>query len=600
MILGAAVAASALTSRPAAAQRPDFVGDTLRVEVGSRASATMPVRTRSVEVLGRDRLALLPVRTLAEALRWSVGVELLQRSPAQADVSIRGAGFEQVLVLVDGARMSDPQTGHFDLDLAVPLEQVERIEILRGPASALYGADAVGGVVNVVTRAGAAGWAARVEGGSDAVAGAALSGGVVSERLALRAGAGHDRSDGHRPGTDYEVTQAHARLSTPAAGGRVTADAAFARRAFGAQDFYVPSFPAFERTETLAASLGWASAPGAAWTVLPRLDYRRHEDDFVLKRDDPSFYRNRHTSSQLGGEVVVRRAVAGGVDAAFGAEARREALWSSSLGERTETRTALFAEAALAADAASATFGLRGDGHEAYGAFVSPSAAASLRLGDAVRLRASAGRSFRAPTWTERYYRDPAHEADPELAPERAWSGDLGADVAPGAGTTLRLTGWLRRSTDLIDWARPEGAGSTERWRTRNVQSATFRGLEAELAAERLGAQWTLGGSLLDVQAESADGFESKYALRPVTRRLTAGVARPIGTRLHAGLFGQAGTRADGTDFRQLDARLSLRMIGGEIRLDVTNLTDADYPDPALPQVSAPGRAWTVGFSRSW
>ena len=71
-----------------------------------------------------------------------------------ADLSIRGSTFEQVLVLVDGVRMSDPQTGHFDLDLAVPLERVERIEILRGPASAVYGADALGGVVNVVTRDG--------------------------------------------------------------------------------------------------------------------------------------------------------------------------------------------------------------------------------------------------------------------------------------------------------------------------------------------------------------------------------------------------------------------------------------------------------------
>jgi hypothetical protein len=112
--------------------------------LGSRVSAELPLRTRSVQVLDRPTLESLPARSVAEALRWATGWSLGSRSPAQTDLSIRGGSFEQVLVLVDGVRMSDPQTGHFDLDLAVPLDRVERIEILRGPASAQYGSDAWG------------------------------------------------------------------------------------------------------------------------------------------------------------------------------------------------------------------------------------------------------------------------------------------------------------------------------------------------------------------------------------------------------------------------------------------------------------------------
>ena len=131
--------------------------DTLQVQVGSRLSPQLPVLTRSVQLFGREEIDALPVRTISGLLEWATSVEVQSRSPAQSDLGIRGAGFEQVVVLVNGVRMSDPQTGHFDLDLAVPLDQVERVEILRGPASAVYGADAVGGVVNIVTRGGGPG-----------------------------------------------------------------------------------------------------------------------------------------------------------------------------------------------------------------------------------------------------------------------------------------------------------------------------------------------------------------------------------------------------------------------------------------------------------
>ena len=162
--LALAVALSSL-SVPLSAQLPPLARlDTLRVEVASRIASGFPARSRVVQVLTEEDLRLLPVRTVAEALRWMTAADLQSRSPAQADLSFRGSTFEQVLVLVDGVRMSDPQTGHFDLDLAVPLDRVARIEVLEGPASALYGADALGGVVNVVTREGgtrASGWFER-------------------------------------------------------------------------------------------------------------------------------------------------------------------------------------------------------------------------------------------------------------------------------------------------------------------------------------------------------------------------------------------------------------------------------------------------------
>src|SRR5690606_16014980 len=108
--------------------------------------------TRAVQVITADDIRRTPARTVAEVLAWTLGADVLSRSPAQTDLALRGGTFGQVLVLVDGVRMSDPQTGHFNLDLAVPLGEIERIEVLRGGASTTYGSDAMTGVVNVVTR----------------------------------------------------------------------------------------------------------------------------------------------------------------------------------------------------------------------------------------------------------------------------------------------------------------------------------------------------------------------------------------------------------------------------------------------------------------
>jgi vitamin B12 transporter len=375
-----AILAGLLLAAPAAAaaQAPPYAIDTVRVEVGSRASATLPVQTRGVQVITAEALARLPVRDVSEALRWALAVDVMPRSPAQADVAIRGSSFEQVLVLVDGVRVSDPQTGHFHLNLAVPLAQVERIEVLRGVASALYGSDAMGGVINVVTRRGRGSDAAvRAEVGSFGTTALALSGRGGGERLRVDAAADLQRSDGHRPGTDYRVAQGRIAVEAPLAGRVLRAHMARAARDFGADAFYAP-FPSYEETRTTTADLAWLAAPGGRGGVDVRVSLRDHDDDFVLRREDPAFYRNLHTSTQRGAEVTGRHELGAGVRVAGGAEGFRESLRSTNLGDRSEDRAGLFGEVvAPAGRAAMLSAGVRGDWHSEYGGFVAPSAAAA-------------------------------------------------------------------------------------------------------------------------------------------------------------------------------------------------------------------------------
>ena len=589
--LFAATTVAVTAPAPVAAQDRVYGLDTIPVMVGSRLQAAS---ARAVEIITADQIASLPVRTLMDALDWALSVDLQPRSPAQADISMRGGSFEQILVLVDGVRMSDPQTGHFDLDLAVPLERIERIEILRGAASAVYGADAFGGVINVVTKGSRATPSAtvRLEGGSFGEAAGGLEAGGAIGAWDLSGGASYDQGDGHRDGTDYTVGQAQARLAGDVAGGRLTVTGGYAWRDFGAADFYAP-FPSYEETRTRTGSAQWGGPLSDRVTLTMGAALREHDDDFVLRRGDPAFYQNIHASNQTQFESSLGIDL-GASDLVIGAEWASESINSNALGEREQERAAAFAELAVARGSVSGQVGMRLDQRDELSeTFVSPSASVAWAASDAFRLRASTARAFRAPTWTDRYYEDPANLGNPNLEVEKGWSVEAGADWTAG-GVLLSGTVFRRNTDNLIDWARLD-SDPNARWETRNVESADFTGLE--LSVDRLTAgalDLRAGASFVSLETSENPGFFSKSSLRPLTRSIMvgAGTALPAGIRMELLLQHRRRTRSEQGEF--LDLRLSLPVRTGEIWVDGANLLDDPMPD--LTGFAVAGRSLRVGF----
>jgi len=599
----AAVLLLATATPGLALQDVRFTLDTMRVAVASRTAGSVAAATRTVEVLDRTAIERIPARTLHDLLARVTGADVLARSPASADLGLRGSSYEQVVVLVDGVSVSDDQTGHFDLDFAVPLEAVERIEILRGSGSALFGPDAIGGAINIVTAGGGARSRVRVEGGSFGTALIDADGGSHVGAAWLRAGGGWSRSDGHRTGTDYEARLARAALELPLATGRLQANLGYGARDFGAADFYGP-FDSYEETRALTASLRWRPAQTGRLEIEPVLSLRRHRDHFILRRTDPAFYQNLHTNWRLGGEVVARWQATSSVDLAAGATADRMSLRSERLGDLDESRAAGFAEFVAGGDGnAALAAGLRADWHSAYGSFLSPSLAASWRASPWLRLRASVDRGFRAPTWTERFYEDPANIGDPDLGPERFWSAEIGAAVASAHRARLDVVAFMRRADRLIDWAKPAGSPDGTPWQTTNIEDATFRGVELMASLTRvLAADWTLRASSISFSDDVTDGIESKYALRPLTRTASIESAFDLlhgfalSTRLgHARRAASAASAETGDDkpYTLLDARLSWRRGRVTVFADATNLTDTQYLDVSMRP--APGQALQLG-----
>ena len=496
--------------------------DTVTV-VASRTH--MPGAARAVDVITREQIAASSAHNLDDVLSTVMGVDIYSRSAAQADVSIRGSSPEQVAVLVDGVRMTDVQSAHYTLDVAVPLESIERIEILRGVGSALYGPDAVGGVINIVTRRQQTG-EARVRSGSFGSVGGGLADGLSRDAFSLAGAADFDKSDGHRDGTDYRIGQGRLSLTTPTPGGLVRTNVALGVRDFGASDFYAP-YNSIERTTTTTLDSRWDESVGD-WNVALSGSTRRHQDHYVLIRGDPSFYENRHESWQTIGDLVATRA-AGPVALAFGTEGVHDQLSSARLGAHRDWRAALFGEATMGnSSAPMADLGLRGDHSSVYGDFFSPSLSVSAPIATWLSAHGSGGAGFRAPTWTERFYTDPANQGDPDLQPERFWTGDLGARAAAGAWS-FDVTGFARRATNLIDWVKPAGAPATALWQTMNVGTATrYRGIESSLDLPALdGVRGSLFADGLTLTSSQGASLVGKYALRPITRQTGVRVATP-------------------------------------------------------------------------
>ena len=588
----AATVSATLSAQAPAPQRLDTIRVTSRIAPDAGAAQ------RSVEFIGREAIDRLPARTVTDLLEMALGADVQRRSPAQADLAIRGSSLGQVLVLVNGVRVSDLQTGHFDLDLAVPLDAVARIEILRGPGATLYGPDAIGGVVNVVTRQGEPWTRARIHGGSFGTVGGGLGSGASigsSGTTVVQVSGDAERSSGHRDGADYEIMQATAGVTSDVGTGSLAFEVGLAARDFGAADFYAPA-PSFERTRSQTAALRLASGHANGWRGSAALSTRRHSDDFILRRNDPAFYRNRHTSWQHAIELSARRAIRDHLGIAIGAEGLEASLASERLGDRREQRIAGFGELTLGtARSANVSAGVRVDHSTTLRTFASPTIAASLPLHRLLRLRGSAARGLRAPSWTERHYRDPANTANPDLGPERFWAAELGARATPSWGF-VDAAAFIRRATDLIDWVRPVDAPPTTPWTTANLEAATYRGVEAGVTVPDVaGFGVGLTATELAFEAAAADTVIGKYALRPLTRVLGARLDRALGSRLRLSVDARHARRAREAGYTLAHVRTAYRVGALTAHLDLTNLLGASYLDASGR--AAAGRALVAGVS---
>jgi iron complex outermembrane receptor protein len=557
--------------------------------------AEMGTVTRTLTVITREQIEALPAHSIADVLRLAASVDVRARGVrgGQTDFAVRGANFGQVLILVDGVRMNDAQSGHHNGDIPVALDDVERIEILYGPGSALFGADAFGGTVNVITRRSIEQPTLLAQGGSFGLAGGRGAAGFERGSLRQTVGISTERSSGFIYDRDYASVIARARTSV---GDRSSVSVAFLRKEFGANNFYGGSAPSREWTNQALIAGDHEFGAAAGWTFTARGSYRTHGDRFIFNQEVPALSDNRHRTHAVLGDVVASRRVDAG-SITVGVETGGDWIRSTNLGDHELGRISAFGEwrhqmsRQVQVDAA-----LRVDRYSQFGASWNPSVGVGWWASDAVRLRASAAKAFRVPTFTERYYSDPANLARADVGPETAWAGEGGADLFLRGGWMVQATVFGRADSDVIDWLRPT---TLDRWQTYNVRDVDTLGVE--LSAQKTFARGAfVSAQFTEVDLDAAAVTQlSKYVLDYAPRSLTAAGLLPLPGAFHVAprIEYRRRSRPTGTsDYVLLDARVGRRLTRQvDLFVEGSNLLDQEYQE--IAGVRMPGATVAVGVA---
>jgi iron complex outermembrane receptor protein len=576
-------------SEPATSSAPDLV------VIGTPLPAAPGELGRAVEVLPPEVLRGSGAFSVPGILERASSVSVAERGSGgvQADLSLRGSTFQQVLLTIDGLPFADAQTAHHNMDLPFPPGALGQVTVIPGPGSALFGPAAFAGVVDLsLRRPDSSGQRIDAAYGAFETRRFEVVSDAVAEPSAATVVASYLASGGFMPGTDHTVWRLWGSAYHDFEHAGVRVSLGHADKDFGARDFYA-DFPSRERTETTLVDVAPDLQMPGGWQVGAIARFRQHKDDFVLIEDDPSVYRNRHRTESVTARLTLRSPGWGFGQTAVGVEREDSDLESSNLGNRVASRHALFAQHRVDGDVASADLGLRLDDHRDWGTEVTPSLGLTGSVGERVRLHASAGRAIRPPDFTERYYTDPRNVGDADLRPEEAWGGEAGAEFRLAAGCDLSVTYFRRETDDLLDYVRP---AADVPWQAVNHGAVTFQGGEIGARAGSGSVSGWMRYRYLDTDADTG-ALQSKYALNVPRHDAGAGcTVRLADITLVSTIRYRGVPTLD--DYWLLSARVSRRLGAATLYAGGQNLLDERYEEiPGVPTAGAYGEA---GIELDW
>lgn len=619
------------------------VADSIRIslEEVDITAARIPEKTRQSarinRIITRKEIELSPARDLAGILESIPDIDVRQRGPGgvQADISFRGGTFDQTAVLINGVNFTDPQTGHFQLDIPIPLSLIQRIEVLSGSDVKSLGSNAFAGAINIVTGVPEKKRVhALLIGGQHGLLEAGIDAANRSGRWYQLSGVGYQVSDGYRENTDFknltgcfQIGYNHKRLD-------ISILAAGLKKAFGANSFYSIKYPnQFEQTGSGFTTLQ-AYLQGKV-NFRQSVYYKLHTDEFALFRSNPpSWYiaPNYHLTQVAGSKTDAWFSSSLG-KTAFGIEYRRESIWSTVLGNLSENTKRISGvdlveynhfgvrdHFSLSAEHQLITGKVKWNGgvvlHDVRAAKnyfqVYPGLDISYTASSTWRSFFSFNRAFRLPTFTELYYKSPTNQGNAQLLPETAWNAETGAEYHSG-GFSGKLLGFYRFATQSIDWVR---AVDETIWHAENLGRIRTWGIETGLTwspVKTFGIAKSIEhfdfGYRYYFQHHQVENWFSQYVLDYLKWKMTAGLSVKIGEPFHlsASLVWQErnGTytsfdqlqnmiEVDYKPFTTVDIKLSYKLKWITFIAECSNLLNQAYFD--LGGVPQPGTWLKAGF----
>ncbi len=596
---------------------------------GTRAPLPADKAVRLVQVLDRQAIQASSAQSVNDLLKQVAGVDVRQRGAfgIQTDISVNGGTEDQLTVLINGINISNPHTGHLTFDLPVNIDDIERIEVIEGGASRVYGCQAFSGAINIVTRTDNDNHLqAHAYGGSYGTAGANAGLTLTTSDFNNRLSGGYVRSDGGTYNDDFNKANAYWRGRYSSDHIQATIQAGLSTMNYGANTFYgTGSDSQYEENRRYLVS---ASAEYKGQVNIPvQLYWNRSLDHYVWMRANPEAYQNFHQTNVYGANAGANTTWTLG-KTAIGIELRRENILSTRLGKELpegeqhkvpghnayykykdgRTNLGLYLEHNILIDNATISLGLLANDNTAVtgGMRLYPGIDISWRLGQ-MKLFASFNQSLRTPTYTDLYYNGPGLEGNSQLKPEKSTDWHVGATFT-AEGFNTQVKAFYRKGTDMIDWVKKTGETvyTTANSDIDNIGAEMLTSVDlARLLPSTPLRQLTLGycyNFKHRVNTEQQASYASRLTF--LRHKLTATLQHNVFSHLDAqwnltlknrhGEFDNAKTgqtQKYGT-FATLDLKLTWTRPHYSLYLQANNLTDYAYYDFA--NIQQPG-LWFMG-----
>ena len=565
------------------------------VVVQGRIAETYVNESKSVIVYSAEAIAQSGAVHLVDFLQQVAGLDVRRRGvgPTQADFNLRGGTFDQTLLLIDGIALEDAQTGHHLANFLPPIALIERVEIVRGASSRIYGQNAFSGAINIVTkRTLESGVQSELQGGSFGTVGLETRVSFKIDQTRALAFASHAQSDGYRYNTDYRQQQWFVSLASGSSERPFRLLAFFTPRTFGANGFYA-SPSAVDQYEETQASLVAATQQFQlqGTTVTPRIYWRRGQDMYEFVRDRPEIYRNMHITHKIGAAVdLAHESVFG--KSGIGLDLSTTSIQSNNLGERSRDMLNVFAEHRffLMNNTFDVTPGVVLNYVSDFGQRLFPGIDVGYRLNPRLKTYFNWGKTFRVPTFTDLYYSDPSTEGNEDLVAEEAETAEFGIRLSQKR-SMANLALFSRTSENLIDYVK---SAENERFKASNIQALQTRGIELEYQYFKnnnaeIPVDFRVAYTYLSQQLSDDAAAFSRYSIDNDLRHHLVISASADYTK-NASVFASFKwvERASGRAYTVVDLTLSRALNDFGLRMGLNNLLNQSYWETSL--IPMPGR----------
>ena len=554
---------------------------------------------RTVKIISSDYIKNSPSTNVSDLLQEITGIDVRRRGVGgvQGDLYIRGGGFDQTLLLVDGMKMDDAQTGHHTLNMIVPLYLIERIEVIKGPAARIFGQNAFNGAINIVTK-DVTGEKKQIDMslkeisyGSFEQKNISAVTKIITNKAKSLISFSNNTSDGYRHNTDYKRNNYFVKTSFNLKSSPIDVITSFTENKFGANGFYASPSATEQYEETQASLLGVSTTINSEkLSIKPRLYWRRGQDEYIYIRDNPSVYRNLHktnkVSAELSGSYFSNSGVTG-----FGIDLSTVNISSNNLGEHDRTTVNLFVDHTfkLFDEKLVLSPGIAVSYFSDMSFHSFPGIDLGYNINSNFKLYSNIGKTFRVPTYTDLYYSDRTTIGNENLNPESATSTELGFKYNT---SNFKISGafFNRKAKNIIDYVKEN---ENDLWNAVNIGSLKTTGFELDFRYNFQNQNYlNLGYTNINDNSYVTNINYSKYSLNSLKHHFTSKLNLNYIRNVNHSFVYKYAERSDKSNYNILDSKI---MYKKGLFIYVNNILDEVYSETNL--VPMPGTSFLVGIS---